>query len=249
MNASSLRRDGMGRQLAVAAPPFPIAGMTEFSTVDWEGQIVSTIFLRGCPLRCTYCHNADILPYRTTEANDISWETVQEHMLKRKGLLDGLVFSGGEPTSHPLIEQAQWLSEQGFKVGIHTSGIFPNRIKRLTEQGLLDWVGLDVKSSITTAQRVTHVETSFNKMEKTWDHLREHQIPHELRTTWHPNIFSANELILLGEFLKERGAEQWVIQQQKRDGSLSNLWSTQDTKELHRAVKHIQNSGLSVITR
>lgn len=128
-----------------------IAGLVPFSTVDWPGQLCAALFLQGCPWRCPYCHNAGILDLRTP--GQVSWSQVEALLAKRRGLLDGVVFSGGEAltqgsaTGISALESAIRRSRDlGFKTGIHSAGIFPDRLERLLDQGLLDWVGLDVKA-------------------------------------------------------------------------------------------------------
>ena len=107
-----------------------IAGVTALSTCDWPGRLVATAFLQGCPWRCTYCHNAAILDPRAP--GTVPWRDVLELLARRHGLLDGLVFSGGEPTrQRALVAAAAQVREAGFGVGLHTSGAYPSRLPAL----------------------------------------------------------------------------------------------------------------------
>lgn len=122
-----------------------IAGMTPFSTVDWPGKLAAVVFLQGCPWNCGYCQNFAIIdpkaPAQIPESE--LWNLLE----RRAGLLDGVVFSGGEPTRQPaLIAAARRAKALGFQVGLHTGGAYPRRLAELLEHGLVDWIGLDIKA-------------------------------------------------------------------------------------------------------
>ncbi|MBS6934822.1 MAG: anaerobic ribonucleoside-triphosphate reductase activating protein, partial [Actinomyces graevenitzii] len=122
-----------------------IAGLVPLSTVDWPGKLAASIFLQGCPWRCVYCQNHEILDPRTP--GSVPWSQVVELLQRRRGLLDGLVFSGGEATRQPgLLSAAQEVKALGFAVGLHTAGIYPGNLARLLAADAVDWVGLDIKA-------------------------------------------------------------------------------------------------------
>ena len=108
----------------VTPRPLVVAGLTPLSSCDWPGQLVATAFLQGCPWRCTYCHNAAILDPRAP--GTVPWRDVLDLLARRHGLLDGLVFSGGEPTrqARPVPTAARGACA-GFGVGLHTVGHVP----------------------------------------------------------------------------------------------------------------------------
>ncbi len=119
-------------------------GFVPLSTVDWHGIAVCTVFFRGCPVRCTYCHNRDI---QTGE----DWreaEEVKEMIRSSRMLVSGVVFSGGEPTlqKEPLLYLASESKRMGLQVGIQTNGVFPETLGALIEGGLVDRIALDVKA-------------------------------------------------------------------------------------------------------
>jgi pyruvate formate lyase activating enzyme len=119
-------------------------GFVPLSTVDWRGRAVCTVFFRGCPVRCSYCHNRSI-----QEGEDFrDTGEVQELIRSSKLLVSGVVFSGGEPTMQPepLAALAAASREMGFAVGLQTNGIFPKVLRRLVEGRLVDRIALDVKA-------------------------------------------------------------------------------------------------------
>jgi pyruvate formate lyase activating enzyme len=120
-----------------------VGGLTALTTVDYPGELAAVIFCQGCPWRCRYCHNAHLLS--SAAAGLIPWGEVRRFLEGRRGLLDAVVFSGGEPTLQPALTAAMTeVRSLGFKVGLHTSGAYPARLPGLLP--LLDWVGLDIKA-------------------------------------------------------------------------------------------------------
>lgn len=122
-----------------------LAGIIPFSATDWPGQLTVTAFTQGCPLSCRYCHNPELRPIVPGRP----FAEVLEVLKVRRGLIDALVISGGEPTIHPGLGAAIALVHRlGFPVGLHTSGYRPSAIASLLESPNTtpDWVGLDVKA-------------------------------------------------------------------------------------------------------
>ena len=119
-------------------------GFVDVSTMDWPGRAVCTVFLRGCPLRCSYCHNAAI----QTGENLVEIDEVVSRIATAGRLVSGVIFSGGEPTLQPdaLLALARAAKERGLLVGIQTNGYFPDTLTRLVDAGLVDRIALDFKT-------------------------------------------------------------------------------------------------------
>jgi len=119
-------------------------GFVDLSTKDWPGRAVCTVFFRGCPLRCSYCHNATIQTGR--DEQDI--EEIIARIDDARHLISGVIFSGGEPTMQPtpLAALCRAVKERGLLVGIQTNGYFPDTLALLLEEGLVDRIALDYKS-------------------------------------------------------------------------------------------------------
>jgi len=127
----------------VAKTPEPaVSGLVPFTTIDFPGRLAAVIFCQGCPWRCTYCHNPHLLP---TGAGTLRWPEILAWLKTRRGLLDGVVFSGGEPLlQRGLAAALTEVRSRGFATGLHTAGIYPARLAAVLP--LLDWVGFDVKA-------------------------------------------------------------------------------------------------------
>jgi pyruvate formate lyase activating enzyme len=202
-----------------------IAGMTRFSASDWPGRLVATVFLQGCPWDCFYCHNPALIDPRSPGA--VEWGEVAAFLRTRRGLLDGLVFSGGEPTMQAALPSAMAdVRGLGFGVGLHTAGAFPSRLARILP--LVDWVGIDAKAEGSRYAAVTGRERSAEKAARSLAIVlaarearagTERPLDVEVRTTAHPEAIDGAGLGRLGADLAARGAPVWALQTFRTTGS------------------------------
>lgn len=120
-----------------------VGGYVPFTTIDFPGRLAAVVFLRGCPWRCPYCHNAGLQAFAAPGEGE--WKIIRQKLEHRRGLLDGVVFSGGEPTAQRGLAQAmREVRAMGFAVGLHTSGAYPGHLEQVLP--LVEWVGLDIKA-------------------------------------------------------------------------------------------------------
>lgn len=208
-----------------SAAELRIAGLSRFSTVDWPGRLVATVFLQGCPWDCRYCHNPDLIDPRGRGSTP--WEAVAAFLGERRGLLDGVVFSGGEPTMQRALPDAVARTRGlGFDVGLHTGGAYPHMLDAVLPA--LSWIGLDVKAGADDYARVTGRGPSGRAALRSLDLVlaaqREraasrHPLGVEVRTTVHPDLIDDTRLGDLGELLADRGVRRWAIQRFRATGS------------------------------
>ena len=215
--SSSARVPSPGR--AADAESLQIAGLVSLSTVDWPGRLVATAFLQGCPWRCTYCHNSAILDPRAP--GTVPWQAVRDLLARRHGLLDGVVFSGGEPTRQAgLLAAVQEVKAAGFLVGLHTGGAYPARLKRLLRH--VDWVGLDVKAPARLYRAVTRVggpTTAADQAFAALELVLESGVAVQVRTTVDPTVLSDDDVAELTAVLHDRGVREHVLQTVRPDGT------------------------------
>jgi pyruvate formate lyase activating enzyme len=187
-----------------------IGGLTPLTTIDFPGRLAAVLFCQGCPWRCGYCHNPDLLDAGV--AGKVSWDQVRAFLRRRRGLLDGVVFSGGEPTLQSGLHDA--LGEVraiGFETALHTGGMYPDRLARLLPQ--LDWVGLDIKGPWQRIDAITGSRHSASRVQASLQCLLASGVAHECRTTWHPGLFGIDELIELADELAALGVKTWALQE------------------------------------
>ncbi len=164
---SSVRHESSscGRESMPTAEDLAIAGLVPLSSVDWPDHLVATVFCQGCPWRCPYCQNAAILDPRTPGI--LPWLDVEELLVRRRGLLDGVVFTGGEALRQAAIVPAmERVRELGLGVGLHTAGAYPHRLAEVLD--LVDWVGLDIKAEPGDYREAA----GFAAGMKAWDSLK-----------------------------------------------------------------------------
>ncbi|WP_444897306.1 anaerobic ribonucleoside-triphosphate reductase activating protein [Microbulbifer sp. SSSA005] len=186
-----------------------VGGFTSFTAIDFPGELAAVVFCQGCPWRCRYCHNGDLLPARAPSAYD--WDQILTFLDSRRGLLDAVVFSGGEPTAQSALEPAiAQVRDLGFKVGLHTAGIYPRRLERLIQS--LDWVGLDIKAMPENYPSITGVDGSGAAPWQCAELLAQSKIPLQVRLTRHPSLTTDAELNQIQEKLCGIGIEKLEIQ-------------------------------------
>ena len=200
-----------------AATELRVAGLTRLSTCDWPGELVATVFCQGCGWDCAYCHNAQLRPAVGGDA-PIPWPEVAAFLGSRSGLLDGVVFSGGEPTlQHALLDAVQVVRSLGFRVGLHTAGMAPGRFALLLPW--LDWVGFDVKAPFGAYSRITGVEGSGAQALKSLRLLLASGVPYEVRTTVHSGLLSPADMLELRDELLTLGVTRYAVQRFRAAGT------------------------------
>ena len=196
-----------------------IGGIASFSTVDWPGKLACVAFLAGCPWRCPYCQNAAL---QSAEAGTLNEDDLFALLDARRGLLDGVVFSGGEPLAQAgVIEAMRRAREMGFEVGLHTCGAFPERLREALP--FLDWVGLDVKAPWDKYDQVTRGVASGDAARACLEMLLEAGVDLETRTTWHPALLSPDDIATIGHELAARGVRTWAVQAYRSAGTTGEL--------------------------
>ncbi|TQD33177.1 anaerobic ribonucleoside-triphosphate reductase activating protein [Rhodobacter capsulatus] len=185
-----------------------ISGLVRHSACDWPGELVAVLFTQGCPWSCRYCHNPDLIPAR---AGTLPWAEVRDFLQSRRGLLDGVVISGGEPTLQAALPAAlAEIRSMGFRTGLHSAGPYPERLARVLP--LLDWVGFDVKAPFADYPRITGVPGSGLRAHESLRLLQESGVAHALRTTVHPRLLGAADLDRIGADLAELGLPMAELQ-------------------------------------
>jgi pyruvate formate lyase activating enzyme len=186
-----------------------VGGLTPLTTVDYPGELAAVVFCQGCPFRCPYCHNGHLIPARGEDL--IPWGRVLEFLQVRRGLLDAVVFSGGEPTLQSGLGAAMAETRGlGFKVGLHTAGPYPGRLRRVLH--LVDWVGLDIKALPEEYARVTGVRGSGERAWESLELLLAAGVDLEVRTTPLPGMNGPEDTEALTRRLLQAGVWEHRIQ-------------------------------------
>ncbi|HMM47499.1 MAG TPA: anaerobic ribonucleoside-triphosphate reductase activating protein [Thiobacillaceae bacterium] len=192
-----------------------VGGLTPLSSTDWPGMLSAVVFCQGCPWHCGYCHNPDLIPSRGE--HEVAWPEVMAFLQRRRGLLDAVVFSGGEPTVHSALPDAMREARAlGFRIGLHTGGMYPKKLAAVLP--LVDWVGFDVKAPFDGYHRITGVDGSGAPAAASLQQLIESGVAYEVRTTVHPLLLDDADVAAMAHDLAARGVKHYVLQAFRSQG-------------------------------
>lgn len=191
-----------------------IVGLLKTTLLDYPGCVAATIFLSGCNMRCPFCHNMNLVTYdgSSTEIYEYSISEVMEFLKKRRGVLDGVCITGGEPTINPdLDDLIREIKSFGYKVKLDTNGTNPQMLLSLIDRKLIDYVAMDVKASLDKYSLVSGVtDIDIKNITKSIDILINSNIESEFRTTLISDFHTKEDIISIGKLIK--GAKRYYLQ-------------------------------------
>ncbi len=191
-----------------------ISGVQKFTMLDFPEHTSAIVFTPGCNMRCGYCHNKEfVLPeeIKKISSSFIDEKIVFNFLEKRKGLLDGLVISGGEPTlQRDLKSFIEKVRNLGFKIKLDTNGARFEVLKDLVESGLLNYVAMDVKTSLSKYNELVGPLIKVQDIENSINFLKENRVPYEFRTTFIKEVHSTEIIEDIKKLLS--GSDKYFLQ-------------------------------------
>ncbi len=170
-------------------------GFQPFTLSDFPGRTAAIAFTQGCNFRCPFCHNGALLPLLTPEENLVPEVVVLDHLRRRKGQLEGLVVTGGEPTLQPALPVfLRKVKAMGFPVKLDTNGSRPEMLKALLDEGLVDFVAMDVKAPLHKYELLTGVAAPTRAIEESIAAITWSGVEHLFRTTHVPGLLTSGDL-------------------------------------------------------
>lgn len=218
-----------------------IQGLQKLTLLDYPGKVACTIFTAGCNFRCPFCHNASLVI--DTSANEtIPEEEIFRFLTKRQGILDGVCISGGEPLIQDGIEEfIRQIKEMGYDVKLDTNGSFPDKLIRLVEAGLIDYVAMDIKNSQEHYGKTIGIEDyDIRDVHRSVKYLMSGKVPYEFRTTVVREFHQRSDFASIGRWI--RGAREYYLQQFVDSGDLIR-------PGLHGYNKEIMEQALEVVKK
>lgn len=177
-----------------------VQGYQKLTLLDFPGRTACTVFTGGCNLRCPFCHNAGLV--RTPLAEPNRTDEVLEYLRKRRGILDGVCVTGGEPLLQPdLVGFLQAVKEMGYAVKLDTNGMLPQRLSEVLATKLVDYVAMDIKSSPDGYPAATGTDADVSAVSDSLSILRDSGIPFELRTTAVRGIHTEADFAAIGRWI------------------------------------------------
>lgn len=218
-----------------------IYGLQKLSLLDYPGKTACTVFTGGCNFRCPYCHNASLV-IGLDEIEPVDYDEFLAFLNKRRNILDGVCITGGEPLLQPDIEDfIREIKKFGYSVKLDTNGTFPDKLKRLVDEKLVDYVAMDIKNSPEKYSITAGVsELDFSKISNSVEFLLSNSVDYEFRTTVVKELHSKEDFVSIGEWIK--GAKRYFIQSFIDSGDiLAGAFSAYNKSELEEIEGLMQN--------
>lgn len=178
-----------------------IAGYSKVSLIDYPGKVATTVFLSGCNFTCGYCHNHSLIDFY--ENKPALYEAFFSYLKKRQGLLDGVCITGGEPLlSKDIYDFVKKIKDLGYLIKLDTNGSFPKKLSQLIEEGLIDYVAMDIKTAFPYYHEITGKRDLENKVQESLSILVKSKISYELRTTFIKPLHTMSVVELMFDSIK-----------------------------------------------
>ena len=190
-----------------------IKGFTGTTLLDFPGRIAALIFMGGCNFRCPFCHNPGLVKVSDLDRiPTIPPEEILARLSQRKGFIDGVVISGGEPLIYrDLLNLIEKISRLGLATKIDTNGYFPGHLQGLLDSGLVEYAAMDIKTSPAKYSLAAGTEIDYSRIQASVNIIKESAVNYEFRTTMVPGIVEKDDILLISESVK--GAQTYVLQQ------------------------------------
>lgn len=171
-----------------------ISGFQKLTLVDYPGYTACILFTQGCNFKCPFCHNSGLIT-GTNKSNIINEQVIFDYLDKRKGLIDGVCISGGEPLLQTDIELfIKKIKERGYKIKLDTNGSKPSLLKKLIDGNLLDYVAMDFKNTFSKYDVTTGIKTNIADIKESIEVLKNSNIDYEFRTTVVKELHSFDDI-------------------------------------------------------
>ncbi len=200
-----------------------IGGMQKLTLIDYPNKLACTLFLHGCNFRCGFCHNPELV----IEENKVKYskEEILDFLKQRKKYLDGVCITGGEPLLSLDENFIREIKEMGYLIKIDTNGCFPEMLKKLIDEGLVDYVAMDIKSCKEDYKEVTCVEIQLDKIEESIKIISDSGIDYEFRTTILKKFHNKENVKKISKWVNDvfgKKPKKYVLQGFKNQGKLIN---------------------------
>lgn len=217
-----------------------ILGFQKTTLLDYPGHVAATIFTGGCNFRCPFCHNGDLVLH-PQQLPVFTEEEIFALLRKRQGILDGVCITGGEPTLQPdLVDFIRKVRALGYDIKLDTNGYRPDILKHLCEQGLLDYVAMDIKHAPAKYNTICNVaDFQLEHILSSVEFLKSDVVPYGFRTTLIQELHTPEDIIAIGEWLS--GARAYFLQAYKdSDTVIQSGFHAHDRDTLLQFVEHLK---------
>ena len=195
-----------------------IKGLQKTTLLDFPGKVACTVFTGGCNFRCPFCHNASLV-LSPKENPDLPQEQFFSFLEKRKGILDGVCVTGGEPLlQYDIIPFIERIHSMGFAVKLDTNGSYPVRLREIVELGIVDYVAMDIKNCRKKYALTAGVDGDVSGVFESIEYIMSCGVPYEFRTTVVKELHTPDDILSIAKDIK--GAQKYFLQAFKDSGDL-----------------------------
>jgi len=188
-----------------------IGGFQKLTLIDYPGNLATTVFTVGCSFRCPFCHNPELVIGSKMVADSKMEENFFKHLKNRKGKLEGVCITGGEPTvQKDIVEFIEKVRDLGFKVKLDTNGTRPDVLKKLLDLKLLNFIAMDIKNQPRKYNLTTGTKGDIKRIKLSVEMIMNSRLPYEFRTTVVPGLHSEKDFEIIAKWIK--GAKSYYLQ-------------------------------------
>lgn len=189
-----------------------LGGYQKLTLIDYPGKLATTVFTVGCGFRCPFCHNPELVLGGKQAGPNILEKEFFDFLKKRRGKLEGVCITGGEPTIHPdLVDFIRKIKKRGFLIKLDTNGTRPDVLKKLFDLKLLDFVAMDIKNQLKNYNKTTGTKVDPDRIKLSVDLIRNSRVPYEFRTTVVPGIHTEKDFVVIAKWIG--GARSYFLQE------------------------------------
>lgn len=225
-----------------------ISGLERSSLLDYPGKVSAVVFTHGCNLKCPYCHNPELVLGKFCKKTSIPQEELFDFLDKRKGKLDGVVITGGEPLVHDSLPNFIFkIKEMGFLVKLDTNGTLPKRLEKLAEMKVLDYIAMDIKFPKSEYIKSSSVKDYTDNIERSINIIKNSKVDYEFRTTYVKGYHTMESVKSMGKMIE--GAQNYYIQNFRSGNTLNpylsseNSFSDKELKKIRGIMKkYVKNA-------
>lgn len=218
-----------------------ISGLQKLTLLDFPGLTACTVFTPGCNFRCPFCHNSELIGGGESQFSE---SDIIDYLSSRKGKIDGVCITGGEPLLQSGIEDFMFaVKKNGFKVKLDTNGSFPKELESAVNKGLCDYVAMDIKNSPEDYYKSAGIKVDTEKIRKSVRFLMLGRVDYEFRTTVVKGLNTEENMKETAKFIA--GAKRYFLQQFKDSGHiLKNGLTACSTEEMKRLLQTARENGV-----
>ncbi len=215
-----------------------LGGIQKLTLIDYPGKIATTVFTIGCSFRCPFCHNPELVNLRLAH-DERSEKEFFDFLKKRKGKLEGVCITGGEPTIQPdIVDFIKKIKKQGLLVKLDSNGTRPDVLKKLIDAKLVDFIAMDIKNQLENYDKTTGTKVDKERIKLSINLIMNSKIPYEFRTTVVPGIHTEKDFDEIAEWIS--GAEAYYLQEY-REGKILDDKLKKKTKGQSLDLEKIKN--------